>query len=746
MNLRIRDLFEVTEFYDLSVIIINEANIITYVNQSACKLFKATKTQLLQQNINSLISLQNNAQQANYLASYESSQINKISGSAKLINLTDLNGNQIALNLMSHGIDLIGSTSYILVFGEDDLPLKNVVLDLFNRIVELKNFIFNPSGNEFSSNNLQFLLDYSLKILNVEYGFVAELGTDLTSNIAALSLKSFAGSNLNSELRANYEIQLQQIDFISVENPLFTEILQTGLPVIMNDFSEQNHFMPPNFISTLNNYLLLPIFNDGRLIGVLLLANREAGFMPEHSYYLQLLVKPIADILTKVIKPASCYDDIDLVTDVQNRNAYIRDFDALLNSPTSESEQLIAMVNINNFKFINAHYSIEDGNRALFSLAARLSVIFGKEHIYRVGNDEFIILIKDYTVAELQPLFNNIGREIKLSSMQVDVVIRCGVVNTRLYKFNAQEILNNLSILLFYARREEVDFVLYDKNLRFSQNVHLVNPRLIESYLLNDCFKLFLQPVVNELGIVIRFEVLSRLVLLGEIYRPSYFLPAIQQHGLVERFDEWVLKNVIKLLQSAFWCEKLQQRRYCFSINISPLSCKFLQHIQNLLDIIQASDLDLNLIQLEFEITEEALIRKETQDKDVFMEVAKLLHSKNITLSIDDFGVEGSSFERLMACNFDVIKVDMSLVSRLLSDGYGGKSSKYIIKSLLNLSIDLGVDLIVEGVANKELFLILRQIGCKIFQGYYFFQPLPSEEVEYLIRKNLLDQFDKVNL
>jgi EAL domain-containing protein (putative c-di-GMP-specific phosphodiesterase class I) len=62
------------------------------------------------------------------------------------------------------------------------------------------------------------------------------------------------------------------------------------------------------------------------------------------------------------------------------------------------------------------------------------------------------------------------------------------------------------------------------------------------------------------------------------------------------------------------------------------------------------------------------------------------------------------------------------------------------------LSIDLGVDLIVEGVANKELFLILRQIGCKIFQGYYFFQPLPSEEVEYLIRKNLLDQFDKVNL
>jgi len=288
--------------------------------------------------------------------------------------------------------------------------------------------------------------------------------------------------------------------------------------------------------------------------------------------------------------------------------------------------------------------------------------------------------------------------------------------------------------------------MLYDKNLRVLQNIHFDNRLLIESYLLNNCFQLFLQPIVNELGVVIRFEALTRLVLQGKVYRPSCFLPAIQQHGLVERFDECALKNVIKLLQSTFWRENLQQRRYCFSMNISPLSCNLLQHAQNLLDIIQASDLDLNLIQLEFEITEEALIRKETQAKDVFMEVAKLLHSKNITLSIDDFGVESSSFERLMVCNFDVIKVDMSLVSRLLSDGYPGKSSKYIIKSLLNLSIDLGVDLIVEGVANKELFLILRQIGCKIFQGYYFFQPLPSEEVEYLIRKNLLDQFDKVNL
>ena len=355
-------------------------------------------------------------------------------------------------------------------------------------------------------------------------------------------------------------------------------------------------------------------------------------------------------------------------------------------------------------------------------------------------------MAKGYSVVELQQLFSNIGREIKLSSTQVDVVIRSGVVNTRLYKFDAQAILRNLSLLLYYARRENINFVLYDNNLPFLQNNRLDNPLLIESCLLNNCFKLFLQPVVNEHGVVIRLEVLTRLVLRGEVYLPSSFLPSIQRNHFTEKFDEWVLNNLIKLLHSTFWQEGLQQRHYCFAINVSPSSSGFLQHIQNLLHIIQASDLDLNLIQLEFEITEEAFIRNEVQNEDVFMEVAKLIHSKNITLSIDDFGVEGSSFERLMACNFDVIKIDKSLVLQLLSDGYRGKSSKFIIKSLLGLSVDLEMDLIVEGVANKEIYMILRQIGCKFFQGYYFFKPLPTEEIESLIQQKRLDRFDKVSI
>lgn len=66
------------------------------------------------------------------------------------------------------------------------------------------------------------------------------------------------------------------------------------------------------------------------------------------------------------------------------------------------------------------------------------------------------------------------------------------------------------------------------------------------------------------------------------------------------------------------------------------------------------------------------------------------------------------------------------------------------MQSLVKLAADLELKLIVEGVENRELYLILQELGCKIFQGYYFFKPLPVHGVEDLILQDKLDQFDKV--
>lgn len=147
---------------------------------------------------------------------------------------------------------------------------------------------------------------------------------------------------------------------------------------------------------------------------------------------------------------------------------------------------------------------------------------------------------------------------------------------------------------------------------------------------------------------------------------------------------------------------------------------------------------------MEFEITEGVLIQNELHGEQVLMRTADLLHKHNISLAMDDFGVKNSSLERLIACNFDVIKIDMSLVSQLLENGYAGRSALLVMRSIISLACDLGVELIVEGVENRDLYLVLQKLGCRFFQGYYFFKPLPIHEVENLILQNQLDQFDKI--
>lgn len=281
-------------------------------------------------------------------------------------------------------------------------------------------------------------------------------------------------------------------------------------------------------------------------------------------------------------------------------------------------------------------------------------------------------------------------------------------------------------------------------NLTRLQSLQFSSYSALESYLFHNCFKIFLQPIVNEFGVVDRFEVLTRLVLAGKMYTPDSFLPFIERHRLVEKFDEYVLNKTISLLQTNFWLTETQRRKYRFAINISPLSRDFYRHVYSLLDIVKHSSLDLSCVGLEFEVTEDALIQNELQDERVFMKAAQLLHEHNINLAMDDFGIKNSSLERLTCCDFDVIKIDMSLVSPLVDSGYSGWASQLVMCSLVRLAADLGIELIVEGVESKELYLLLRKIGCKIFQGYYFFQPLPVEDVEGLIGQDRLDQFNKV--
>ena len=95
------------------------------------------------------------------------------------------------------------------------------------------------------------------------------------------------------------------------------------------------------------------------------------------------------------------------------------------------------------------------------------------------------------------------------------------------------------------------------------------------------------------------------------------------------------------------------------------------------------------------------------------------LKKLGVQISLDDFGTGYSSLQYLKTLPIDQVKIDQSFVQNMHSH----KIDIAIIKSVLLLAEALNIEVVAEGVEVKEHYELLKQLGCKLFQGYYFSRP-----------------------
>ena len=133
-------------------------------------------------------------------------------------------------------------------------------------------------------------------------------------------------------------------------------------------------------------------------------------------------------------------------------------------------------------------------------------------------------------------------------------------------------------------------------------------------------------------------------------------------------------------------------------------------------------EFDIEPEKLRVEITETVMV---TGSIDIFKIVADL-REFGFIVEMDDFGSGYSSLNLLKDLNFDVIKIDM----QFLKDSERNMKAGMIIKNIINMSEDLGMDTLTEGVETAKQFEKLFEMGCKLYQGYYFSKPIPLEDFE----------------
>lgn len=240
-----------------------------------------------------------------------------------------------------------------------------------------------------------------------------------------------------------------------------------------------------------------------------------------------------------------------------------------------------------------------------------------------------------------------------------------------------------------------------------------------------DCgeFVFYLQPKVHlETGIIVGSEALVRWFHPGQgMVPPSKFIPILEKTRFITKLDQYIWEEVCKTIRH--WYDK-GIKPLPISINVSRVDIYEMDVPEFLIKLVDKYKIPASRI--EVEITESAYTENETIIKDT--EAA--LRANGFKVLIDDFGSGYSSLNMLKDIKADVLKLDMKFMD---FDGENNEKGRNIIQAILEMSKQIHIASIVEGVETENVVDLLRDLGCRYAQGFYFYKPMPVEDFEKLL-------------
>jgi diguanylate cyclase (GGDEF)-like protein/PAS domain S-box-containing protein len=414
----------------------------------------------------------------------------------------------------------------------------------------------------------------------------------------------------------------------------------------------------------------------------------------------------------------------DELTGIPNRY-FIKQYIERISKEKSFISGLL-FIDLDYFKIVNDTWGHQIGDLLLKKVAVELKKTVGDRGVVaRVGGDEFCVLINtlktnDNFRHEIEQLSQAIlanfsqpfhvdehilylGASIGISFYQEGAVNSSVIFREAdLAMYQAKLIGRNAYV--FYSEKmkkrniDENDLVMKLRNAVDKSEVHLVyQPQfdVNEECVGAEALMRWEQP---DIGLV----------------SPEQFIPIAEKAGLIHPMGSWLLDQSRKIQDVRF----SSARKYCLSINISPI--QFRQEGFEDLLIKKLLETNLPASMFEIEVTESLLF----SNQEVAFDKLRRLREIGFSIAIDDFGTGYSSLSYLSRLPVDKLKIDRSFVSRLFED----EKNQIIVKMILHLASSLGIKTVAEGVETKEEFDFLKKHHCDYFQGYYFARPMSESQ------------------
>lgn len=420
----------------------------------------------------------------------------------------------------------------------------------------------------------------------------------------------------------------------------------------------------------------------------------------------------------------------DPLTLLPNRYSFFERFDDLVKNKISSIA--IVLLNIDRFKRINDSLGHPVGDQVLKVVGDRLATITPiTDSLFHLNGDQFILMYPQYSKEDALVAANQI-----LERLRVPFVVDSyelflgGSIGISMYPQDGEDsatLLKNAGLALYKAKklgRNNVQFY-YDTTERHSiEMIELEND--LHKAIQQDQFELYYQPQMDlQHEAIIGAEVLVRWNHPKHgLLSPARFIPLAEESGLILQMDEIVLRKACE--QAVLW----KQQGYPpirLSVNLSMLHFNKREIVEKVYSILCDTGMDPE--QLIIELTESAMMN----NPELTFYMLTEFRAKGISIAIDDFGTGYSSLGYLQKLPIHSLKIDRSYIHDLADN----KGSRALTRSIIQLALNLGLNVVAEGVENSEQLQLLKEYACTQVQGYLIGKPMPQAQFEQKVLQNL---------
>ena len=379
-----------------------------------------------------------------------------------------------------------------------------------------------------------------------------------------------------------------------------------------------------------------------------------------------------------------------------------------------------AFINLVGFNYVNKKVGFRTGTKVMMQYAERLREMFDRDEVVsRVGGDNFIIFFKKKNIDKINRIAEGITINVRINSVTInfDLTARAGVFMVDRPDIPLDKVLTYLSNSINYAKSySRTNVVFYTKDIEHKVVEYKEYCQKFRRAIDKKEFFVVYQPkVYTKNNTLYGAEALVRWHSDNRTIYPGEFVEIFEKAHLINELDFYVLDQACSDLRK--WLDN-GYKPVKVSVNFSNEHLDDDDLVERITEIVDRYDIDHKLI--EIEMTETV----DVYETNRLLSYVNGLHQNGFTVAIDDFGIGYSSLLMLQSISVDVLKIDKAFIAEVTGDQ--NKRENIILRHIINMADDLGVEIVAEGVETGDQRENLTSMNCHRIQGYFYDKPLSS--------------------